>query len=640
VSLEVPLRFLFGYHPAALRAYEVQHRRAHAFGEVWSVEHAYAFRELHHALVCTALGFHRGRTAWPLAVGTGKTQSLVAFALAQAEATARGEQPLSLLVCIERVDHGRDLFKQMTEAGVPAHMVGVYHRKTDREVAEDNLVPSVADPSAYPFLIATHAMMLKGEEFIATVNTYKGNERGLVVWDESLIKSQGRHLDLAEIEGATAVLKALVGDTTGDAHADAREAVEYVTRCTAQLREEFTRALTGTEPCTSGLPALTPEDETRFHVGIVEALKGDEPMRRGCRTRLVDFLEHAQRPVRVVPYNERGRRVGVVHYVTRIPESLSRLIVLDASHTIRRLTVEHDSTIRATSVNCKVKQFGNVSVRQLVQGAGRDKLHAELPRKDSTTVTRLLGVLKAVPEDEAVIIVTFKPDAREARKAKGHADHIKRHMASTGLDPGQKLADGRDRFVFLTWGQHIGTSDYAYCRHVLCVGVLRRGELDIASSIVGQRSDLLAPEAADPAEVAQTVLSEMFHNVIQAAGRGSCRSTINGAAEPMALTMLCVETFPLDWWQEAMPGVAVIEEKPSAQARAAVRSEKRKALAEALAQLAPDVDEVSARTLKVLAGLSHLRPDAYSRVLSKLVLPAGWRRDGRTFYRCPFDVAA
>jgi hypothetical protein len=45
-------------------------------------------------------------------------------------------------------------------------------------------------------------MMLKGEDSITAVNTYKGQQRGLVVWDESLIKSQGRHFDLAHIEGA------------------------------------------------------------------------------------------------------------------------------------------------------------------------------------------------------------------------------------------------------------------------------------------------------------------------------------------------------------------------------------------------------------------------------------------------------
>lgn len=635
---EHAFRFTFGpHHPAALRAFELHRQRAEGMGQVWSEDHAAAFRELHHAYVLTALGLHRGRTAWPLAVGTGKTQSLVAFAVAQAEVASRGGEPLSLLVCIERVDHGRDLYREMLKAGVPAHMVGVYHRKTAREVAEENLIPSVsdADVSSFPFLIATHAMMLKGEDFIAKVNTYQGRERRLVVWDESLIKSQGRHLDLADIEAALGVLRAIVGDTVGDACRDARAAVEYIARCAAVLREDFARALDGAEPRTAELPTLASEDETRFHVAIVETLKGSEPMRKGSRAKLTEFIEHVQRPVRVVPYVEAGRRVGVVHYLTRIPESLSRLIVLDASHTIRRLTSEHDSSLRETLVNCKVKDFGAVSVRQLVQGAGRDTLDKQLPRYDAATVQRLLSILKGYPEGEGVILVTFKPDAREARLGKSHADYLKRHMRRAGIDPEATLADGRPRFVFLTWGQHVGVSEYAYCRHVLCVGVLRRDVLDIASSIVGQRSDILAREAADRAEVNRVVLSEMFHNIIQAAGRGACRTTVNGAAHAMTLTLLCVETFPAEWWQEAMPGVVVTEERPGSRERAARKSDAERAVLAALDAVPMSDPKVSSRTLKLMAGLAAMHPVRYSELLAKLDAP-GWRRDGRGFYRCPF----
>lgn len=609
-------------------------------GQVWSEAHATAFRELHQAYVLTALGLHRGRTAWPLAVGCGKSQSLVAFALAQSDIAAAGGDPLSLLVCIERVDHITGMYREMVEAGVPPHMIAVYHRKTPREVTEGNLIPSASleEVSRFPFLIATHAMMLKGEDSISWVNTYRGRERDLVVWDESLIKSQGRHFDLVHIEAALGVLRAISTDNLSDTARDARDAVEYITRCTVQLRQEFTRAADGAEPRTVELPKLSPEDETRFLVGIVETLKGGDALRKGGRTGLVEFIEHVQRPVRVVPYVEAGRRVGVVHYLTRIPESLTRLIVLDASHNIRLLTSEHDSTLRVTSVPCDVKSFHSVTVRHIVQGAGRDKLDKELPRRESSTVAQLIASLKAYPAGEAVIVVTFKPDAREERLGKTHADHLRRHMKRAGIDPEEALANGKPRFVFLTWGQHVGVSAYAYCRHVPCVGVLRRDVLDIASQIVGQRADLLAPHAADPAEISRVVRSEMFHNIIQAAGRGSCRTTRDGAAEPMSLTLLCVETFPSEWWQAAMPGVVVSEECPGRKARAASQTAAERAVLDALEGLPQTHGAVSSRTLKVLAGLQSMKPNRYSELLDKIVAAGlhGWRRDGQSFNRCLF----
>ena len=143
--------------------------------------------------------------------------------------------------------------------------------------------------------------------------------------------------------------------------------------------------------------------------------------------------------------------------------------------------------------------------------------------------------------------------------------------------------------------------------------------LDVASSIAGQRADLLASAVADPAEVTRTVLSEMFHNIIQAAGRGACRTTVNGSAEAMTLTLLCVETFPATWWQQAMPGVRVIEEKPGELARAAAQSSAHKALTDALAKLPTSDAEVSSRTLNGPAPLSWTGsiPNAFRLFVSR-----------------------
>jgi hypothetical protein len=189
--------------------------------------------------------------------------------------------------------------------------------------------------------------------------------------------------------------------------------------------------------------------------------------------------------------------------------------------------------------------------------------------------------------------------------------------------------------VFLTWGQHVGVSEYAYCKHVVCVGVLRRDTLDIASCIVGQRADLAASQASDPAEVNAVVLSEMFHNVIQAAGRGACRTTTNGAASPMTLTLFCVETFPAEWWQEAMPGVIVEEHYEGAKERAAKSRADEQAILSVLAGLPANVQRVSARTLKVLAGLQPMRADRFSRLLGTLEL-SDWQREGRGVVRRAF----
>jgi hypothetical protein len=622
-----------GYHQEATRAFEIQHQAAIANGQEWSDAHADAFRELHQMYVAIGKGMDLRRVAWPLAVGTGKTQSLVAFAVAQSATT----KPLSLLVCIERVDQIAILQRDMVAAGVPPEKIGVYHRKTDREVAEENLVASVAlgDVCNYPFLLATHALMLRGEESIATINTYHGSERDLVVWDESLIKSQGRHFDLADVEGALGVLRPLVSYTTSDTEKDARDAADFIGSCLGQLREEYQRTLLGEPARAIEVPKLTPEDDMRYRTGIVEALKLGNVLRAESRQRLADFIEHVQRPVRVVPYLENNRRIGVIHYLTRIPESLTRLVILDASHNIRLLTGKLDRSVWTTMVDCRIKSFRNVRVNHIVQGAGRDKLEANLPRFASTLVTKLVGTLQSIPEADSALIVTFKPTASDAKLGKSHARHLKRHMRKVGIDPDARHANGKPRFVFLTWGQHIGVSHYAYCRHVVCVGVLRRDSFDIASQIVGQRDDLLTPEASSAKDVKQVVVSEMFHNVIQAAGRGDCRTTRRGEAMPMTLTLLCSEVFEPAWWDEAMPDCVVTVQHPDRLARTEQHVEDSKVIAEVLRALPLGNERIASKTLKVAAGMSSMRADVYSRLLSKLAVP-GWTRDGRGFVRCLF----
>ena len=228
---------------------------------------------------------------------------------------------------------------------------------------------------------------------------------------------------------------------------------------------------------------------------VVDAVSlGAQLMRR-----LSDFLDHVQRPLRVVPFVEAGRKVGVIHYSTLIPASLRRLIVLDASHNIRLLTSEHDADLHVTGVDCGVKSFDAVTVRHLQVGAGREALGKSLPRRDSPLVREIVEEVKSWPADEAGVVFTFKQSERDARKRKpSHADYIREALTRAGIDVDATMPDGKPRLVFLTWGQHLGVNGYAYCTRVLMVGVLRRHRLDLSAAIAGQRDDLTAQQAADP----------------------------------------------------------------------------------------------------------------------------------------------
>ena len=104
---------------------------------------------------------------------------------------------------------------------------------------------------------------------------------------------------------------------------------------------------------------------------------------------------------------------------------------------------------------------------------------------------------------------------------------------------------------------------------------------------------------------------------------------------PMTLTLLCSEVFEPTWWDEAMPDCVVTVQHPGQRARSDQHVQATKAITTVLLALPETVDRIAAATLKVAAGLSSMRADVYSRLLSKLTV-RGWTREGRSFVRCPF----
>jgi hypothetical protein len=659
---EAPLKTRYGYEPAALRSFELHWRRAEDHGDSWSDEHAYAMLQLHHAYALTAKGVQRGgQTAWPFGLGVGKTQSLVARVLDQSQQRV----PQSILICVETIRQATNAYRDMVVAGVPPGMVGVYHTKTRAEVAREGLQPSIADDQipTTPFLIVSHAMMLEGNASIDWVNRFgpdscKGSvplaeavnyrARDLIVWDESLIKSDGGAFNLAEIEVAAAALRATLRDVRVFAKEDVIEALNWVDQVLATLRTDFEAQNVNQGSVTLAeavnvrtLPQLTREHRRRLRTALVTPLGREGDISTKSREQLVGFIEHAPgREVRVISVLDgvNQRQVGMIHIRTLIPRDIPRLIVLDASHIIRRLVNRHDPDIRQTTVNCAVKSFQDVTVRHVVRGAGKRSLPKELVRNDSEVTKLLLDAIRAHPADEAQLIVTFKQSDRDARRAKlSDARQLKDRMEFAGIDHNEKLADRKPRFEFITWGQHVGVSSFARCTHVLLVGVLRLPELDVAALIAAQQGDLATKDANDGEEIKTTLLSEMFYHVTQAGGRGRCRTTRQGLAGAMKLTLLCSEVFPADWWQSAMPGVQIVLEEPSKMERMMKLGERHRAVLKVFAGLHSNENYISTKTVKKLAGLAHMNPAVFSRMMSELretiLRCCAFVKDGRGYAR-------
>ncbi len=189
-----------------------------------------------------ALGRLRGRVPYPLFPGGGKTQSIVAWLSAASEC---GYGALSVAVCASQVEALCDLKRDLVKSGIPAERVGLIHSyrydpETSRRYLEDNKeLPQnyasepctpAAEVEDRPILLVTHARV-KGKGGVAEYNTFKGMQRHLLIWDESLVKSRAIVINLRDLDEA--INSILPGKELKD-HPLALEAEHYVKTAVAQ----------------------------------------------------------------------------------------------------------------------------------------------------------------------------------------------------------------------------------------------------------------------------------------------------------------------------------------------------------------------------------------------------------------------
>lgn len=635
----------------AERAFQIQLVRAARHGQVLSTHHRETLRALHYCYAYTALGITPGRVAWPLPVGAGKTQSVVAFAAASCERA----RPFTMLVCMNRVEALAKLQRDMIEAGVPPEKVGLLHtHRFDARHAEAcrrhagpagfASAPSIAEADAgtYPILLVTHRMLQSRLDQFAFGHIGDA-ERDLIVWDESLLKAAGSHLDLLLVREARAVAKERLRELrkSSDVRLMAHGAVTYFDLCISMLDEELQRQRGGEPPHLVSCPDITGDQLAGFEAALRELLCGGPVWLR--RPELLDtaeaFLRNVREPVRVVELTEQNnRRRGLIEFRPLIPDSLRRVVVLDASHVVRKL-VQLDRSIRTAPIERPVKSFAPLVVSQLRHGGGRATVDAALTKSDSKLLREIVERVKGYPADEAILIFTHR--ARDDDR-KAHAEILQGAFEAAGIDTRATLLDGRPRFVWLTWGNETGISDFSYCTRVLCVGVYRRSKLDLAAQIAGQVGALEATEAGHEETVAEVLLSEIFHALLQAAGRGACRDTLDGQCRPMALDWIGIEDFPEQWWRDALPGCQLTAWEPLVLTRRVREADAVKAMRAFLERQPPSVDCVSCKTLKLGAGLAAMRPDTFSKHRNTLLAQGlkGWRYEGRSFVRLPeFEFA-
>ena len=109
-------------------------------------------------------------------------------------------------------------------------------------------------------------------------------------------------------------------------------------------------------------------------------------------------------------------------------------------------------------------------------------------------------------------------------------------------------------------------------------------------------------------------LSEVFHALYQAAGRGNCRRTYMGRAGRMQLDWVGMETFPAHYWADTLPNVQLGRWESKHVVDTRQIADGAQAIVEHLMDLPDEVDYVSSRALKPAVGLKSMHKSTFKLV--------------------------
>lgn len=615
-----------GAHPSVItrEAHRRLVKQLEKYGNKPSKQHRDELLEVHRLMTEMAYGVSYGRFAIPLEPGTGKTLSIVAWVSTMMEI---GNPDTSILICASQVEALCRLKRQFVEAGVSEDDIGLHYSiEYDQVLARQYLDGAIDLPRGYAsepkteredcdskrILLVTHNR-IRGKADVETYNSFNGDPRSFVVWDESMFKSDCSSFEIRRLEQVYDWLK----------HEDGKvipEVIDYLGQCISLAKGEL--GLQG-GPSILRFPYLEKEKLDQMIVGL--------PERESAKIAKA-FLAVCQQDMRVVKL---GSDKGIITYEQVVDQSLDNIIILDASHPIRELT-QLDKTIRVVGDGAGIS-YEDVVVHELNSGSGRCTLEKDLFQdKDSLLLKEVLEVVGDIPDDEALLIFTFNQ--------RGDQDYVKcirDSLRRSGVDVDAVVdvqeADGRfvklKRINFLTWGNETSLSAYSHCSHVILAGVLHRARTDIASYAAGQQDDLLVD--IDTKGASSLISSEKAHCIYQAICRGACRIIQDNKARPMTVWLINKDRKVKAYLQQVMPGSSWKEWEPQYLLPKTKESEVGRIIADYLNSLPSDQERISSLELKKRTGLTGtvIARNTYTRAARRYVPKAGWRCDGKSYVR-------
>jgi hypothetical protein len=473
----------------------------------------------------------KGWYTFLMPVGGGKTLSIVALCKALSEIPElynKGKahssyEDVSILVCMSKVEALCQLKRELVEIGVPKEWIGLYHSyyyNPDKIGQPDYASEPVTEDYENKRILLTTHQRVSGRWGEQQYRLYQDNPRSIVIYDESLIKAEALAVEIRYLRAGVGFYEELASNK--NLSNKAMKAFEYLKQALELVdREIEEQNQKKRKPDYVQLPQLSMEDIEEYKKAL-----GDE------YKQLHHLLDMSQEPLRVLLASQ-GR--GVITYHLRIDTELQNIIILDASYLIRVLVKRYDREIYPIfTSNMFEPDYSNLTLYRIPIYGGRTTMEREFgkPASKRLITKEIAYIIKQIPEDEGVLIFTYKrrgggSDFQEILK-----DDLKRYgvdlEAELEVEKRVSHKETEKRINLLTWGQETSLNDYAWIKNQIQVGILNMSEIHIGARIAALSGDLLMRINAE--QIREVVKSEIIHCFYQALGRTYCRVITNGKA--------------------------------------------------------------------------------------------------------------
>ncbi|OWT61873.1 hypothetical protein [Candidimonas nitroreducens] len=580
------------------------------------------YKALHYMLgsmARQAVGLDTRRYAYSLPCGGGKTQGAIALIVAAWEL----DLGLTFAVAASHVEALCDFKRQLMGRGIPEQAIGLWHSlRVNAAKAQAGSgyasLPATPDDDARPILLLSHEKLRRGN-----IPEYRGQPRSLTIWDESLIATRAHAIPVADIQAAAAL-----------APQYAPALVPYLAKVAAVATVELDALRADPERHPQVFADVLSPGELDALRAALEGVHGSNSYIRAIRDTTEGLLSLLDSRVSVVETGSGKAGDGVLRCDVLVSPALQNIAILDASHAIRLLTRADPSIVDRTSPEMRAyRRYDNVTLRLINMPTGNRRMAAS-PAASLPAAREIARAIAAAPADDCVLIFTFKRSL----------SHLQRNLEKIGVDLSRQITvDGkqRPRIQFLTWGQETSRNDMRHCRLVIMAGVLRRDALDLAASLTAQQQ-AAQPRRNARTEVAEVIIAEQAHCVLQGIHRAACRmSDADGQAGRTDTLILSADTGGFRAvLEEAMPGARWVTSEPmDKQAGESKTDTAAHAILGYLAGLAENITKVSTRTLKQAIGAAgELGTDSFSTAIDRAVQRGvlkgiRWHREGRSLAR-------